>query len=92
MAADPEHPSLFPSSPAEIADVPRLYRPLVLPKYLAAASTDKRFEEAARASHKILVSWADLESKGKLAKANESKLESEFITQVFGQGEERGHY
>jgi hypothetical protein len=85
MPVSPEPSSLFPSHSAAAAGVPRLYRPLILPKYLAAASADKRLHEAAQLSHEILVKWADLESKGKLAKANESKLESEFITQVFGQ-------
>jgi len=64
---------LFPSHPTEIVGVPRLYRRLILPKYLEAASKDKRLENSARAAHEIILRWAEMETKGRLSKANESK-------------------
>ncbi len=59
---------------------------LILPRLLAKAVTDywPSAQEAA-AAHKIIRKWADMERSGKLASMNETALQGEFLTEVFGQ-------
>lgn len=78
-------PGLFDIRPTRTAGTPRFHRCLILPKYLAARSDDLRLKEKALPAQQIFLRWADLETSGKLAKANESQLEAEFITQVFAE-------
>src|SRR5262249_19600123 len=59
---------------------------LILAWYLnPAAKAPNLDEEAIAAAHKILVHWADLESKKRLEKLNETQLQGDFLAQVFGQ-------
>lgn len=61
-------------------------RSLFLAKYLKQESFDKRLEnEAQKKAFEIIKKWANLESSGKLQKKNETALEGEFLTEVFGQ-------
>ena len=58
---------------------------LILPELLSKAAIDIRLEaqdEARR--HAIVRRWAELESSGKLVRMNETTLEGEFLTQIFG--------
>lgn len=64
----------------------RQKRPLFVEAYLKKESQDNRLQDdRCKRAHEILVKWADLESGGKLRTQNESNLEAEFLTQVFGE-------
>ncbi|TXT25176.1 MAG: type II restriction enzyme and modification methylase [Planctomycetota bacterium] len=59
---------------------------LVLSKLLKDAATDMRLDESElRAAHAVLTHWSGLERSGRLAKFNETQMQGEFLTQVFGQ-------
>ena len=61
-------------------------RHLFLARYLDEAASDERLKNNAyQAAQQIMIKWADLEKTGKLLKMNESQLEGEFLTEVFGQ-------
>lgn len=63
----------------------RRRQPLILPRYLDLAARDIRLRGAAQdAAHVILRKWADMEASGRLRKLKESKLEANFLTDVFG--------
>ena len=63
----------------------RRKRPLFIPNNLTTESRDNRLKnEAQKRAFEIIDNWAELESSGKLEKEKESNLESEFLTQVFG--------
>ncbi len=71
--------------PLFAAPAARRRRALILPRYLAEAAPDKRllgsrFDRA----FEILTRWADLESKGHLAR-KETALDAEFLHEVFGE-------
>ena len=60
-------------------------RTILIDNYVSSMASDMRlagpeFEKA----HEIMIKWADLEKSGKLAKMNETNLEGEFLTDVFG--------
>jgi hypothetical protein len=58
---------------------------LILPLLLKNASMDKRLDQAAlKHAHQILIKWADLESSGRFRKLNETQMQGDFLTQVFG--------
>ncbi|HEX42723.1 MAG TPA: hypothetical protein ENN81_11795, partial [Phycisphaerales bacterium] len=64
----------------------RRKRPLFLPGKLREQSRSKLLAGPARdRAYEIMVRWADLESSGKLETQNETALEGEFLTQVFGE-------
>ncbi len=62
---------------------------LILGRWLkeAADRKDLDYEGDAniQAAHAILVKWADLESKGRLAKLRETQWQGDFLNEVFGQ-------
>jgi hypothetical protein len=58
---------------------------LVLSRFLKEAAGDKRLDEnVIKASHAILVKWADLETSGRLVKLKETQMQGDFLAQVFG--------
>ena len=57
---------------------------LVLGRLLRTAGDDNRLVEEAEAAHPVLVKWADLESRGKLAQMTEVQLQGDFCSQVLG--------
>jgi len=61
-------------------------RRLVLPRDLhrQAVGAPELQGDAWREAHAILIKWADLEEKGRLAGAGEPSLRGEFLTEVFG--------
>ncbi len=64
----------------------RRKRPLFLPGKLREQSRSKLLAGPARdRAYEIMVRWADLESSGRLETQNETALEGEFLTQVFGE-------
>jgi hypothetical protein len=63
-------------------DHPHLILPAILQK--AAIDHSPSGKELA-AAHEIIKKWADLESSRKLQRMNETQLEGEFCTEVFGQ-------
>jgi hypothetical protein len=60
---------------------------LILPTPLAEHVKNKQITDvpAFYAAYEIFCRWADLEKSGKLSSQMESNLESEFLTQIFGQ-------
>jgi len=64
----------------------RRSRPLFIPNLLIEESHRKTLEgkEQDRA-YEIICKWADLEASGKLSEMNETALEGEFLTEVFGE-------
>ncbi len=59
---------------------------LILGRWLKEAAADKRLDDdAIQAAHAIVCKWADLESKGRLAKLKETQLQGDFLNEVFGQ-------
>jgi hypothetical protein len=62
---------------------------LILGRWLkeAANRTDLDYEGDAniKAAHAILCKWANLETKGRLAKLKETQLQGDFLNEVFGQ-------
>ncbi len=57
---------------------------LILSRLLDKASKDTRFADDADRAHKVLVRWADLDSKGTLKKLKETQLQGDFLSEVFG--------
>jgi len=77
---------LFPKLNAARYGESRRHRNLFLPRYLVQDARDYRLRDKAQArAQEILVQWADLESAGKLATKEETTLQGEFLTQVFGE-------
>jgi len=63
---------------------PRRTRPLILPRFLAEEADSFKYRGAKQdRAWQILVKWADLESKGHLAK-KETSLDADFLLEVFG--------
>lgn len=67
----------------------RQKRPLFLPNELRKESQSNSFRSihgpAQDRAHTVILKWAALESTGKLEEQNETALEAEFLTQVFGE-------
>ncbi len=58
---------------------------LILARFLKDAAEDKRLDEnGLRATHAVLLKWANLETSGRLAKLNETQMQGDFLAQVFG--------
>jgi len=67
-------------------DVPRDHPRLILPRLLERAAREHRLpEKEEAAAHAIVLKWADMESRGRLAKRSETELQGEFLTEIFGQ-------
>ena len=67
-------------------DVPRDHPRLILPRLLEKATIEHRLPEKGEASaHAIVLKWADMESRGRLAGRSETELEGEFLNEIFGQ-------
>jgi hypothetical protein len=67
-------------------DAPKDHPHLILPALLQKAAIDHSpSEKQLAAAHEIIKKWADLESSQKLQRMNETQLEGEFCTEVFGQ-------
>jgi hypothetical protein len=82
---NPNQETLFPRDHKARYGENRLQRSLFLPKLLKIDSADTRLEdETQKQAFKIIEKWANLEESGKLAKKNETALEGEFLTDVFG--------
>ena len=83
MASD--DPLLFPDDdPARYGSGRRRER-LILPKLLDEEAKDMRLRgEAQDRAHRTLVKWAEMESNDRLAKMKETRLEADFLTDVFG--------
>jgi len=80
-------PFLFPELHAARFGDNRRQRRLILPAKLAAAGADMRLrDERQDAAFEIIKRWAALEESGKLAQMNESQVEGEFVSEVFGAG------
>lgn len=81
----------MPQPPLFIHDASRAERQpktdrLILARLLQTAANDYRLDEATvAAAHQILIRWADLEKKGRLAKLKETQLQGDFLSQVFGE-------
>jgi len=77
--------TLFPAELIVAQRQPKTDR-LVLGRFLKEAATHKLLDDAdIDRAHAVLVRWADLESKGRLAKFNETQMQGDFLTQVFGE-------
>ncbi len=67
-------------------DVPRNHPRLILPRLLQNATTSHRLpEEKEHVAHQVVLKWAEMESRGRLAGRSETELEGEFLTEIFGQ-------
>lgn len=61
-------------------------RRLFVPKLIQQEAMLTRYEgEAKEDAYHIICKWAEMEAAGKLQKKNETALEAEFLTEVFGQ-------
>jgi len=59
---------------------------LFLDRLVTDAARDVRLEEEIiNAAHAVILKWADLETKGRLAKLTETQLQGDFLAEVFGQ-------
>ena len=64
----------------------RRSRPLFIPNLLIEESHRKTLEGKEQDhAYEIICKWADLEASGKLSEMNETALEGEFLTEVFGE-------
>ena len=64
----------------------RKYRALVLPRFLAEASTDKQLEGPAQnAAYEMVMTWTDLEKSGELIKKKETAFDAQFLEEIFNQ-------
>ena len=62
----------------------RKYRALILPRFLAEASTDKQLEGPAQnAAYEMVKKWADLEKSGELIKKKETAFDAQFLEEIF---------
>lgn len=77
---------LFPETHAARYGDGRRRKRLFVQKRLEQVGRDYRLGGLERDfAHQVLCKWADLEAEGKLRKRGESELESQFLTDVFGQ-------
>ncbi|MEM6312662.1 MAG: hypothetical protein AAF743_01145 [Planctomycetota bacterium] len=75
---------LFPDANPVAQRPPKTDR-LILGRLLnETAFEDEDIKQHAARAHPHLIRWADLESSGKLEKLSETKLQGEFISEVFG--------
>ncbi|NBC10955.1 MAG: N-6 DNA methylase, partial [Planctomycetes bacterium] len=59
---------------------------LILGRLLRDAARSNQLDgDELEAAHQVLIKWAELESKGRLAKLHETQLQGEFLSEVFGQ-------
>ena len=58
---------------------------LIIKRLLIDETRDMRLESQMQNAHPILIKWADLESSGRLATLNETQMQGDFLTQVFGE-------
>ncbi len=71
---------------SQVASRPPKTDRLILARFLRDAATDRRAESAeVKAAHAVLIKWAELESKGRLTKINETQMQGDFLAQVFGE-------
>src|SRR3990172_6172501 len=76
--------TLFPIDSAVALRQPKTDR-LILARFLKDAAGDMRLDASAiKAAHAVLVKWADLESSGRRAKLNETQMQGDFLSEVFG--------
>ena len=77
--------TLFPTVPPRAQRQPKTDR-LIIARLLRTAADDMRLDEARlKEAHAILVKWADLDTSGRLATLNETQMQGDFLTEVFGQ-------
>jgi hypothetical protein len=82
----PKGEHLFPELNKARYGEARRTRHLFLPNLLARESGDKRLEgENQDHAYQIILKWANMESAGKLEPRKETAIESEFLTEVFGE-------
>jgi len=82
----PDEPILFRSENGSLNTMPGRRRSLILPAYLSREAQREDFArpEVGR-SREIILKWADLEQRGRLAQTKETSLDAEFAREVFGQ-------
>ena len=82
----PGEQNLFPTLNTARYGDQRRTRPLFIPNLLLRESHDKRLDgKDQENAYQIILKWADMESSGRLDPRKETSLESEFLTEVFGQ-------
>ena len=80
----PKGEHLFSESTKARYGEQRQTRSLFLPNLLQQESSKKILWAQVEDAHQIICKWADIESKGKLNKMNETAIEGEFCKEVFG--------
>lgn len=82
----PDEPILFRSENGSLNTMPGRRRSLILPAYLSREAQREDFArpEVGR-SREIILKWADLEQRGRLAQTKETSLDAEFVREVFGE-------
>lgn len=78
---------IFPEFDKPSYGADRRRQSLFIPSFLKDAAVDYRLRGTEQDdAFKIIKKWAELESSGKLEKMSETKLEGEFISDVFSKG------
>lgn len=66
----------------------RRQRALLIPKFVREAASSQQLSGAAMdRAYAIATRWADLESSGNLAKHKETSIDTQFLDQLFGEGQ-----